>query len=161
MGLSRDEGIRQFDVVIVGAGFAGLYMQVNDKLAEYVRGEDPRALARPEIAEELSPRGTRAVDRARARRALARRAARDGAALRCRGYEWVAHSDEVAPGSLFPTAKSWYMGDNIPGSHAACWYTSAASRRTVIAPRGQQRTAIRNFVSKGSTNEAAARTRRK
>ena len=29
--------------------------------------------------------------------------------------EWVAHSDEVAQGSLFPAAKSWYMGDNIPG----------------------------------------------
>ncbi len=29
--------------------------------------------------------------------------------------EWQRHSDELASLSLFPAAKSWYMGDNIPG----------------------------------------------
>ena len=29
--------------------------------------------------------------------------------------QWVAHVNEVASMTLFPTAKSWYMGANIPG----------------------------------------------
>lgn len=29
--------------------------------------------------------------------------------------EWVAHVNEVAAGTLFPSTKSWYMGANIPG----------------------------------------------
>lgn len=29
--------------------------------------------------------------------------------------EWISHSAEVADQTLFPLAKSWYMGDNIPG----------------------------------------------
>ena len=28
---------------------------------------------------------------------------------------WVAHVNEVAAGTLFPQAGSWYMGANIPG----------------------------------------------
>jgi cyclohexanone monooxygenase len=28
---------------------------------------------------------------------------------------WVAHVNEVAYKTLFPTANSWYMGANIPG----------------------------------------------
>ena len=28
---------------------------------------------------------------------------------------WVAHNQELAEGTLFPTADSWYMGANIPG----------------------------------------------
>ena len=28
---------------------------------------------------------------------------------------WVAHNNEVADGTLYPLAKSWYMGANIPG----------------------------------------------
>ena len=28
---------------------------------------------------------------------------------------WVAHNQEVAQASLFPTADTWYMGANIPG----------------------------------------------
>jgi len=48
--------------------------------------------------------------------------------LRTRGIErieatpvaataWTRHIDEVARGTLFPTADSWYMGANIPGKH--------------------------------------------
>jgi cyclohexanone monooxygenase len=29
--------------------------------------------------------------------------------------KWVAHVNEVAHGTLYPTANSWYMGANIPG----------------------------------------------
>lgn len=29
--------------------------------------------------------------------------------------EWVAHVNEVASGTLFPTCNSWYLGANIPG----------------------------------------------
>jgi cyclohexanone monooxygenase len=29
--------------------------------------------------------------------------------------EWVAHVNEVAEGTLFPLANSWYMGANVPG----------------------------------------------
>ena len=29
--------------------------------------------------------------------------------------EWVRHADEVADGTLFPLAKSWYTGANIAG----------------------------------------------
>ena len=29
--------------------------------------------------------------------------------------EWVAHVNEVADGTLFPHANSWYMGANVPG----------------------------------------------
>ncbi len=29
--------------------------------------------------------------------------------------QWVKHVDEVASGTLFPTANSWYVGANIPG----------------------------------------------
>ncbi|MBI1199027.1 MAG: NAD(P)-binding protein [Phenylobacterium sp.] len=29
--------------------------------------------------------------------------------------EWVAHVNEVADGTLFPKANSWYMGANVPG----------------------------------------------
>jgi len=29
--------------------------------------------------------------------------------------EWVAHNQELANGTLFPTADTWYMGANIPG----------------------------------------------
>lgn len=29
--------------------------------------------------------------------------------------EWISHSAEVADQTLFPLAKSWYMGDNVPG----------------------------------------------
>jgi cation diffusion facilitator CzcD-associated flavoprotein CzcO len=29
--------------------------------------------------------------------------------------EWVAHVNEVADGTLFPLANSWYMGANVPG----------------------------------------------
>ena len=29
--------------------------------------------------------------------------------------QWVQHVDEVASGTLFPTANSWYVGANIPG----------------------------------------------
>lgn len=29
--------------------------------------------------------------------------------------EWVAHVNEVAAGTLFPRANSWYMGANVPG----------------------------------------------
>ena len=29
--------------------------------------------------------------------------------------QWVAHVNEVANGTLFPKAGSWYMGANIPG----------------------------------------------
>jgi hypothetical protein len=28
---------------------------------------------------------------------------------------WVAHNEELANGTLFPTANTWYMGANIPG----------------------------------------------
>ena len=28
---------------------------------------------------------------------------------------WVAHNQELAEGTLFPTADTWYMGANIPG----------------------------------------------
>jgi cyclohexanone monooxygenase len=28
---------------------------------------------------------------------------------------WVAHVNEVAQGTLYPQANSWYMGANIPG----------------------------------------------
>ena len=28
---------------------------------------------------------------------------------------WVAHGNEVANGTLYPLANSWYMGVNIPG----------------------------------------------
>jgi cyclohexanone monooxygenase len=28
---------------------------------------------------------------------------------------WVAHNQELAEASLFPTANTWYMGANIPG----------------------------------------------
>ncbi|WP_437963836.1 NAD(P)/FAD-dependent oxidoreductase [Sorangium sp. So ce260] len=48
------------------------------------------------------------------------------AALRARGFErieataeaedrWVAHVKEVADGTLYPLANSWYIGANIPG----------------------------------------------
>lgn len=29
--------------------------------------------------------------------------------------EWVRHADELARNTLYPTAKSWYMGANVPG----------------------------------------------
>ena len=29
--------------------------------------------------------------------------------------KWVAHVNEVAQGTLYPQANSWYMGANIPG----------------------------------------------
>jgi cyclohexanone monooxygenase len=29
--------------------------------------------------------------------------------------DWVEHVRTIAAGTLFPTAKSWYMGANIPG----------------------------------------------
>ncbi|GAA1851893.1 NAD(P)/FAD-dependent oxidoreductase [Pseudonocardia ailaonensis] len=29
--------------------------------------------------------------------------------------DWVRHVEEVANGTLFPTADSWYMGSNVPG----------------------------------------------
>jgi cyclohexanone monooxygenase len=29
--------------------------------------------------------------------------------------DWVAHVNEVAHGTLYPQANSWYMGANIPG----------------------------------------------
>ena len=29
--------------------------------------------------------------------------------------DWVAHVNEIAAGTLFPTANSWYLGANIPG----------------------------------------------
>ena len=29
--------------------------------------------------------------------------------------KWVDHVDEVAQGTLYPQANSWYMGANIPG----------------------------------------------
>jgi cyclohexanone monooxygenase len=29
--------------------------------------------------------------------------------------KWVAHVNEVAHGTLYPQANSWYMGANIPG----------------------------------------------
>jgi cyclohexanone monooxygenase len=29
--------------------------------------------------------------------------------------KWVAHVNEVAAGTLYPQANSWYMGANIPG----------------------------------------------
>lgn len=29
--------------------------------------------------------------------------------------EWIAHSLELASQTLFPQARSWYMGDNVPG----------------------------------------------
>ena len=29
--------------------------------------------------------------------------------------EWIQHNIEVADRTLFPLAKSWYMGDNVPG----------------------------------------------
>jgi cyclohexanone monooxygenase len=46
--------------------------------------------------------------------------------MRARGFEtmeaekqaedkWVAHVNEVAYGTLYPQANSWYMGANIPG----------------------------------------------
>ena len=28
---------------------------------------------------------------------------------------WVTHNNEVADGTLYPLANSWYMGANIPG----------------------------------------------
>ncbi len=28
---------------------------------------------------------------------------------------WVAHNQELAEATLFPTADTWYMGANIPG----------------------------------------------
>ncbi|XXT89334.1 hypothetical protein WMF27_24460 [Sorangium sp. So ce281] len=28
---------------------------------------------------------------------------------------WVAHANEVADGTLYPLASSWYVGANIPG----------------------------------------------
>jgi cyclohexanone monooxygenase len=28
---------------------------------------------------------------------------------------WVAHVNEVAQGTLYPQANSWYMGANVPG----------------------------------------------
>jgi cyclohexanone monooxygenase len=28
---------------------------------------------------------------------------------------WVAHVNEVAEGTLFPLANSWYIGANVPG----------------------------------------------
>ena len=28
---------------------------------------------------------------------------------------WVAHVNEVASGTLYPQANSWYMGANVPG----------------------------------------------
>jgi cyclohexanone monooxygenase len=28
---------------------------------------------------------------------------------------WIAHVNEVAQGTLYPQANSWYMGANIPG----------------------------------------------
>jgi len=28
---------------------------------------------------------------------------------------WVAHVNEVADGTLYPTCNSWYLGSNIPG----------------------------------------------
>ena len=31
--------------------------------------------------------------------------------------EWTRHIDELARGTLFPSADSWYMGANIPGKH--------------------------------------------
>jgi cyclohexanone monooxygenase len=48
------------------------------------------------------------------------------AAMRDRGLEtmeadvaaeddWVAHVNEVAQGTLYPQANSWYMGANVPG----------------------------------------------
>ena len=29
--------------------------------------------------------------------------------------EWVAHVNEVADGSVYPLANSWYLGANVPG----------------------------------------------
>ena len=29
--------------------------------------------------------------------------------------EWIQHNIDVADKTLFPLAKSWYMGDNVPG----------------------------------------------
>jgi len=34
--------------------------------------------------------------------------------------EWVAHVNEVAYKTLYPTAASWYMGANNPGQAAGC-----------------------------------------
>ena len=36
-------------------------------------------------------------------------------ATRAAEDDWVAHVNEVAQGTLFPQANSWYMGANIPG----------------------------------------------
>ena len=34
----------------------------------------------------------------------------------CKAQEaWVEHNNEVANGTLYPAAASWYMGANIPG----------------------------------------------
>jgi cyclohexanone monooxygenase len=30
-------------------------------------------------------------------------------------HEWVAHVNEVASYTLYPTCNSWYLGANIPG----------------------------------------------
>jgi cyclohexanone monooxygenase len=33
--------------------------------------------------------------------------------------KWVAHTAEVAEGTLYPKANSWYFGSNIPGKPRA------------------------------------------
>ena len=47
--------------------------------------------------------------------------------------EWVAHVNEVASRTLFPTANSWYMGANIPGKPRAFLpYVGGLQNYTVI-----------------------------
>ena len=47
--------------------------------------------------------------------------------------QWVAHVNEVASRTLFPTANSWYMGANIPGKPRAFLpYVGGLQNYTVI-----------------------------
>jgi hypothetical protein len=53
---------------------------------------------------------------------------------------YVAENDALTAQTLFPAAKSWYMGDNIPGNRGVCSSTAGASRATSSAARMRQRT---------------------
>ena len=57
--------------------------------------------------------------------------------------KWVAHVNEVAHGTLYPQANSWYMGANIPGNRGSSCPISAASASIARSATTLQRRAMK------------------
>jgi cyclohexanone monooxygenase len=68
---------------------------------------------------------------------------------------WVEHSAEVASGTLYPKANSWYLGANIPGKPRAFGvylggFGNYRQRCNLVAQRGYE-----GFAFKPSTPAAS------